>query len=201
MNNPFAEVIQSTLTSYIAQSWEWNNAPSFGSLVQVTNKDRTVYGFVTSVSTGSSDPMRTPFAYKKTEEELRAQQPHIFEFLQTTFTVHVVAYQPTHETIVYLVPPTPCSIHGFVSPCTKTTMQIFFAQPNFLHTLFAYAPLIACFDELLLAIINQLSEHKLLDRNNIDAFCKLFSLLTGNDYRRLKIFLARIQPLVFDNNT
>jgi len=195
MNAPFAEVIQSTLTSYTAQCWEWDNSPTFGSLVAVSQSDRTIYGLVTGVSTGSSDPMRTPFAYKKTEAQLRAEQPHIFEFLQTNFTVHVVGYTQ-EQNIMYLIPPTPCKIHSFVSVCDQETMKTFFAQPDFLQPLFSFAPTIQCFDELLLAIINHLADNKIMTKQNIDEFCKLFSLLTGNDYRRLKIFLKRVEPLL-----
>ena len=55
-------------------------------MVTIQAPGRTVCGIVHQVQTGSMDPVRYPFAYQKTEAELRAEQPQIFEFLKTTFS-------------------------------------------------------------------------------------------------------------------
>ena len=65
INNPFAEVIESSLQHWLIQSWEWNTFPSYGSLVVIEDKNQTLYGIVHHVQTGSMDPVRYPFAYKK----------------------------------------------------------------------------------------------------------------------------------------
>ena len=77
----FAEVIESSLNSFTAQSWQWDKFPAFGSLVQIKNGLSTIYAIVHQVQTGSMDPQRTPFTYQKTQEELMAEQPQIFAFL------------------------------------------------------------------------------------------------------------------------
>ena len=87
---PFAEVIESFLDSYLAQCWQWDDVPDFGSLVFTRRDKNTIFGIVTQIQTGSSDPIHYPFPYKKTEEELMAEQPQIFECLKTTFRVQIV---------------------------------------------------------------------------------------------------------------
>ncbi len=199
-NEYFAEVIESSLHSFLAQSWEWDHFPSFGALVQVENKQQIIMGTVTELQTGSMDPTRYPFPYKKTEEELLAQQPQIFEFLKTTFKVHIIGYidkTPTETgkagTICYLLPPKPSKIHAFVAETPQHITTQFFSKPDFLHLLFAFESQIPNLDELLLAILKHLASHQLLTDQLLEQFSSTFSLLSGNDYRRLKLFLRRIE--------
>jgi hypothetical protein len=199
MNKPscFAEVIESNLDHFTAQCWQWDFFPSFGNLVCVQDSTKIVLGIVTNISTGSIDPTRTPLAYQKTEEELQLEQPQIFEFLRTTFTVQIVGYiEHAHaEKIIYLLPPTPCKIHAFVASCSPSIINQFFEHNDYLHLLFAFAQAIPNLDELLLAII----KHRMMMITDtspfIDDFCQIFTLLTGNDYRRLKLFLKRVEAL------
>lgn len=196
---PFAEVIESYLDHYKAQCWTWDHFPSFGSLVCVTDTTKTYFGIVTHMQTGSSDPMRSPFAYQKTEEELRAQQPQIFEFLKTDFTVNLVGYEQKdidNQPLCHFLPPTPCKIHAFVTECSTQDYARFFSSFDFLPLLFAYAATITNIDELLMAIIKQLVDRKLFSQETVDPFCMMFNQLTGNDYRRLKLLLKRIQTIL-----
>jgi hypothetical protein len=191
-NKAFSEVIESSLHSFRARCWEWNNFPAFGSLVRISD----TFGCVVSVETGSSDPQRYPFPYKKTEEELRAEQPQIFEFLRTTFTVVVLGYEK-NKSFYYLLPPHPAKIHAFVSMTPSIYAANFFSKPDFLYLLFASQSSITHFDELLLAIFQQLQTHKKLTPKALNSFCQTLSLLTGNDYRRIKLFLKRAGSLVY----
>jgi len=193
-NKPFAEVIESTLDTLLAQSWDWDSFPEFGSLVQVQSDDHTILGCVISVKTGSMDPLRYPFPYQKTEAELKKEQPHIFEFLKTTFQVKVLGYEQ-QEKIYYLLPPKPAKIHRFIHPCPPTLTSDFFSNSDFLYRLFSTQTPIPHFDDLLLAIFNQLANNNQLTNTTINSFCQTFSLLTGNDYRRMKLFLKRVERI------
>ncbi len=196
MNNtsPFAEVVESYMDHYTAHCWQWNQFPTFGSLVEVPADQHTTLGIVSATQTGSIDPMRTPFPYQKTEAELMAEQPQIFAFLKTTFTVQVVGYLQDNK-VHYMLPPTPCKIHAFVTPSSQQTVAHFFKQPDFLNLIFAFAQNVPNVDELLLAIVRQLNQQGLLTHVALDSFCQTYSLLTGNDYRRLKLFLKRVEGL------
>lgn len=192
----FAEIIQSNLQNYTAQCWKWDNFPQFGSLVRVQSGERLVLGCVTQIETGSIDPMRSPFPYRKTEAELMIEQPQIFEFLRTTFNVQIIGYIDSKtDNVNYNLAPMPCKIHSFVKVCEFDVFSKFFQEPLYLHILFASLNQYANFDDLLLVILSNLSEKKLLTKLMLDEFCQTFSLLTGNDYRRLKLFLKRVEKL------
>lgn len=194
--NSFAEVIASNLDHFIAQCWRWDNFPEFGSLVHVTNETTTIIGCVTQVETGSIDPMRSPFPYQKTELELKAEQPQIFEFLKTTFTVQILGSHENDQLITYTLPKKPCKIHSFVGNCTDEIKKNFFKKTSFLPILFSFSNQIQNIDELLLAMIQNLLQKKLIDQDFFESLCDTYSLLIGNDYRRIKLFLQRIQNII-----
>ena len=213
-NTPFAEIIESSLNSFLAQCWQWDNFPKFGSLVQVENQGEnnglTILGCVVAVQTGSMDPMRYPFPHQKTFDELKTEQPQIFEFLKTTFTIKVLGYSqipplvPSSSqsdeyrginTITYTLPPYPGKIHSFVKLCPAIVAHEFFSKPDFLYLLFSATNPIEHFDDLLLAILKQLASTKQLSNNLFDNFSQTLSLLTGNDYRRMKLLLKRVQSI------
>ncbi len=179
----------------MAQSWEWDTFPSFGSLLVVESNRKKIFGIVHQIKTGSMDPVRYPFPYKKTHEELAAEQPQIFEFLKTSFDCITLGYQEK-GTINYLIAPEPPKIHSFVTHTPQELYQQFFASEQFLHVLFGHSNQILNIDELLLAILRNLSERGLMSEAKINKLVESFSLLTGNDYRRLKLFLQRAEKII-----
>lgn len=51
-------------------------------------------------------------------------------------------------------------------------------------------------DELILAIIKNLTKQNLLSSEKKDILIETYSLLIGNDYKRIKLFLERVQNIV-----
>ena len=194
----FAEVIESSLTSWLAQSWAWDKFPTFGSFVAIEGKKRTIYGIVHQVQTGSMDPVRYPFPYQKTEEELLKEQPQIFEFLKTTFSCIAIGYQEK-KSISYLIAPEPPKIHAFITHPDTQECKNFFASTRYLHLLFTHSAQIFNIDELLLALIKQHIELNILTQEKISSFMQTYSVLTGNDYRRIKLFLQRSEHILNNN--
>lgn len=195
MNKAVGEVIESSLQRWLVQSWQWDACAPFGSLVVAQSTPYTVYGIVCAITTGSMDPTRYPFAYQKTEQELREEQPQIFEFLKTTFSCITVGYE--HKgTIHYRVCPQPPNIHSFVAPAPDEIATRFLSNHHFLHILFSAAPDSGSLDELMLAVIDTMKSLSLLSEDKTHRLLQTFSLLTGNDYRRLKLFLQRAQRVI-----
>jgi len=191
----FAEVIQSTLTMCTAQAWDWEQSPSFGDLVCIEHTDMVVYGIVTSIETGSTDPQRQPFAYQKTEAELRAQHPQVFSFLKTTFTIALAGYTARNTThgLRYTIPPTPARIHAFVRPTTAPEQEAFFATPHFFSVLWSSTGQDPLLDELIITLLASLISRNILTPELFEQYYHTLTLLLGNDYRRLKILLQRLE--------
>lgn len=185
-----AEIVESSLTHFVAQSWQWNSCAPFGSLIVVATQTRTIFGIVHQIHTGSLEPGRYPFTYQKTEEELLAEQPQIFEFLKTTFHCVVVGFQE-HEIMYHQLPPEPPKIHAFVGLATAVQYKQFFTDFHFLHLLFA-ASGIEHLDELILAVLHNSKKQHIVSEEKIVDLLELYSLLIGNDYKRLKLLVNRI---------
>lgn len=194
-NKAFAEVIDSSLQGWLAQSWVWNKFPTFGSLVAIETDKRILFGVVHQVQTGSMEPMRYPFPYQKTQEELLRDQPQIFEFLKTTFSCLTIGYQEKGR-IYYLAAPEPPPIHSFVSPMDNDLAKQFFCSEKYMHVIFGASDQLFNIDELLLALIKQQKELMVFSDKKIAIFVNAYSLLTGNDYRRLKLFLQRVEHII-----
>jgi hypothetical protein len=191
----FAEIIESNLHGFVAQSWQWNKFPAFGSLVVVESNNKLFFGIVHQVQTGSMDSMRYPFPYQKTESELLREQPQIFEFLKTSFSCFVIGYQEKGK-IYWLSGSEPVKIHSFVQPMSKEQALYFFVDDHYLHLLFGFSGQLANLDELLLALLKNMKEMELLTEHKLQLFIETYALLVGNDYRRLKLFLQRVQGVV-----
>lgn len=194
-NSSVAEVIESSLNGFLAQTWQWNHFPTFGSMVSVDTGKRLLCGVIYQVQTGSMDPVRYPFPYQKTEVELIAEQPQIFEFLKTTFNTLIIGYQEKGS-FFYVSAPEPAKIHSFINPMTPNLCKQFFYQHRYLHLLFGLQNQLGNIDELMLALIKQQADLGIMHREAIRTFAHQFCLLTGNDYRRLKLFLQRVEPLL-----
>lgn len=191
----FAEIIGSNLFEWTAQCWQWDQAPSFGSLVITSHGSLKIFGVVHTIKTGSMDPIRQPVPYQKTEEELQREQPQIFEFLQTTFTCITIGYYENNK-FFYHLPEKPPKIHAFVDNANTKQYQLFFAQEQFLHLLFNLSSQIFNLDELLLAMLKQLKQKKVLNNENLNDFIETFAMLCKNDYQKLKVFLQRADQLL-----
>jgi hypothetical protein len=187
-----AEVIEATLTHFIAQSWAWDHFCPFGSVIVVDNKETAIFGIVYHIQTGSADTSRQPFAYQKTYEELQNEQPQIFTFLKTTFSAIPIAFSNSGH-FTYALAQSPCTIHAFVRKATHAELILLFKNTEYLHHLFAVQMHIFNIDELLLALLFYQQSAHLLSDCLLKQFFSTYSLLINNDYRRIKLFSSRVQ--------
>jgi hypothetical protein len=204
----FAEVMESSLHTVIAQSWEWDSFPVFGSLVIIRDDSRTIFVLVSDIKTGSSDAARYPYPFRKTHEELLRDHPQIFEFLKTTFTGLVLGYQELEKgsleksfggvfgQIMHLLPSEPAKIHAFIEPCPEQLAKQFFDQDYYLPALFSIGSQGFNFNELLLAVIRYQILTTGMSLERLQGLLQKLSLLMGQDYRQFKLLLQRIEPLV-----
>jgi len=195
----FGEVVESSLQEWITQSWNWDKFPEFGSIVAVKNGGTAIFGIVYQIKTGSIDSNRQAFTYQKTEEELLREQPQIFELLKTNFSCLILGYEE-NDHFFSMFASGPPKIHSFVRQANLKEIQNIFKTTQYLQLIFNNSGIISNLDELLIALIKNLTSLNLIDKNNFEEFIQTFSLLTRNDYFRLKLFMHRIDPILQLNN-
>lgn len=182
------EVIESTTKNYVAQSPGVGESPSFGTFVK-TDSNPVVYGLVYEIITQSSEPGRKPAAYDMSIDELKREQPQIFELLKTEFHVLTVAHAQSKE-IKFTLSPLPPPIHSFIYECTdKETIELS-EQDFFLRTIMSSSsvPLDAL-------IISSLSNANKIRQNGDEYIVRMGKSLSRyfkDDYERLSSILRRI---------
>lgn len=182
------EVIESSTTEFVAESCELHGAPSFGRFVRVVS-EVPIIGIVFNVFTQSIEPNRRPTAYGKTEEELRLEQPQIFELLRTEFQALVIGYVDDTGPVQTL-PPQPARIHSFVYPCDDDEVRAFTRTDDYLRSILNTAKIPT--DELVIATMR----HTLRAHGRAAPYLvrmgKELARLLGDDYDRLSSIIRRV---------
>ena len=182
------EVIESSTTELIAEACHLHGAPSFGRFIRV-NAGMPIIGIVFNVFTHSIEPNRRPTAYGKTEEELRLEQPQIFELLRTEFQALVIGYLDG-DTPVHTVPPQPARIHSFAYLCDDEEVRRFTGTDDYLRSILGTAKLPT--DELLIAALRYTLKAHESSRAYLVRMGKELSRLLRDDYDRLSSMIRRI---------
>ena len=184
-----AEVIESSTTEFSAQTRDLNGSPPFGSFVKV-GKAPTSIAMICDIITGSTELNRRPIAYGKSEEELRKEQPQIFELLRTEIKAKIVGYSDGGD-MRQLVPPQPPKLHDFVYPCSPEEIQAFTQKFDYFRTLAGFGGSLS--DELLIAAIQQSCQCQSMSaRTCLVRIGKELSRLFRDDYDRLESILKRV---------
>ena len=182
------EIVESCTTELIAEARELHRAPSVGQFIRVEG-NMPVVGIVFNVFTHSIEPNRRPTAYGKTEQELRMEQPQIFELLRTEFQALVLGYIDGDEP-VHILPPQPARIHSFVHQCTDSQVQAFTRTEDYLRSLLNTVKIPT--DELLIAVLRHTLRAHAHSRAYLVRVGKELSRLMGDDYDRLSSVIRRV---------
>jgi hypothetical protein len=197
-SKPYAEVIESSLRTFVAQCWSFDAVPAFGSLCSIaleeTHPRTTVFAVIHQIQTGSTDPTRHITPYQKTHQELREQHPQIFAFLKTTFSCTVLGYAQSSK-MHYEVAPRPVPVHSFITPVDFDQGKLFFASLQFVHLLSNATEQMGSIDDVLIALTSQAIEHKFAKSTLVKDMVDHVSVLAKNDYHRLRLFAQRMSAL------
>ncbi len=182
------EVIESSTTELVAEARTLHGAPPFGSFVAIAS-EYNVIGLVSGAMTKSSEPNRRPVAFGKTEQELRVEQPQIFELLRTEFSVLLVGHLVDGESVRYL-PPQPARIHSFVHRCDDRIVQDFTRTDDYLRCILSSGHLPA--DQLIPAALRTAHKANGSSPEYLVRAGKELARLLHDDYDRLGAILRRV---------
>ncbi|HAA74304.1 TPA: hypothetical protein DCE37_04195 [Candidatus Latescibacteria bacterium] len=182
------EVIESSTSYFTAQASELNGAPGFGTFVKTTT-DPVSFGLVYDIRTQSVDANRKPTAYGMTEEELRREQPQIFELLRTEFDAVIVGHQGDRGPL-QILPLQPPGIHTFCYACDDREVKALTGNGDFVRSILAGTQLPT--DELIIASVRTAWAVRGYDMAYLVTLGKELSRLIRDDYERLSSLIRRI---------
>lgn len=156
-----------------------------------------VYALVYGANTASLEPNRRPSALGfADEDEMRLQQPQIFELLRTEFSGLLIAYsEGGDKPLRRHLPPLPPRIHSRVYPCTPDETRLLTEDLSFLRGLLlpsggALAGVPS--DELAAACLRMAREAHPDDQAFLLKAGRTLATLLATDYERLQAILRNV---------
>jgi hypothetical protein len=149
------------------------------------------YAIVYHSTTAPIDNVHRARALGLSRQQLREEQPQIFEMLKTEFRAVIVGYREGRSTCQYL-PPYPPQVHDLVFACTSPETSRFYQGLDFLRTLLQLSG--APTDELVAAALRQGYVAQGRSREWLLRAGREVSLLLKDDYDRLGAIVRRLAP-------
>jgi hypothetical protein len=118
---PIGEIIDTSVADFMAQACQLNVAPPFGGFVKVTVPERTIYGVVYAIHTGSLEPGGRPVLRGRDgmrDKAIFDQNPDLEQLLRTEFSALIVGFQEGSALRTYL-PSSPPPLHWSVVECDQ----------------------------------------------------------------------------------
>ena len=153
-NNRIGEVIESSTTAFIVQSYRLYNTPPLGSFIQTGSP--SIFGVVCKITTEPLDPTRPIIARGEgadSEEQLYKDNPQLSRLLTSRFEALIVGHRSA-EQINHHLPALPPRVHSFVTSCSEAEVSDFSNHLDFIHLLLNSGSVVT--EETVLACMNQL---------------------------------------------
>lgn len=191
------EIIESTSTRFVAESFELNQPPALGSLIKVHLREGSeLYGVVCYGQTGSLDPGRRAVRRSSDEvydEEIYRESPQLEHTLRTEFeslSVGVVEGGVARQCL----PPQPPALHFSVHDCTRHETVSFTENLYYFRLLLAAAGRVPA-DQLLAANVWQVHKERGEDKDWLTKAAREIANLLKHDYDRLMTVLYALEPM------
>lgn len=191
------EVIETTTTSFVAESDQLHTLPDLGALVRVGGRGSqpSYFGVVAFGETGGLDTSRRAVRRGGADihdEEVYQRHPELEHVLRTIFTVTVIGYA-LGEKCHHVLPTQPVPLHYSVHPCSRGDVQAFTTNPRYLPMLLATSGELPA--EMLLASHLRWVDGHLHDDHVwlVDATRRLARLMK-RDYERFSMIAQAVAP-------
>ena len=186
----FGEVVESSTTSFVAQCYRIDDAPSLGALVR-TNEPH-IYAVVSQITTEPLDTTRPVLArgeYAASEDELLRGSPQLSRLLTSRIEAAIVAHGAIPDVRQHL-PPAPPMVHSFVYSCSAPEGAPFIQAPEFLHLLTRVSAAHA--DEVVTACLRRLAASQADPGYFLSLAGRALAVELAGDVARLNHILRRV---------
>ena len=157
---PVGEVVETSLTGFVAYTYKLDDPPPFGGLVRVKDRSGTaeIFGAVYHIATGGIDPGRraaTRGSGQPTanDEQIYIDNPQLSRLLKTEFGVLVLGGRKTGRAFSYVFPDYPPPLHYSVTLCADQALVEFTEDKSYLRTILEAAQVPA--EELIAAMLRR----------------------------------------------
>jgi hypothetical protein len=191
------EVIETSTTTFLAESDQLHALPELGALVRVggLNETQSFFGVVAFGATGGLDTSRR--AVRRGGNELADaaiydRHPELELILRTLFSVAVVGYRDGMA-VRHALPALPVPLHYSVHPCALADVAAFCREPRYLATLLNYRGEITP-EQLIASHLCWIDATLEDDHEWLEDATRRVARLMKHDYDRLVTILQAVDP-------
>lgn len=184
------EVVESTSTSFVAQCYQLEGAPSLGGLVRTDSPD--IYGVVGRITTEPLDSARPVLARGEdagSEEDVIRDNPQLARLLTSRIDIFITGFIEDGVTHQYL-PPRPPRVHSFVYSCSPEEITQFTERLDLLRLLLNSG--VSHADEIVGACIRQAAWSHGEPADFLAQVCRTLAVELSSDVARLNSILRRV---------
>jgi hypothetical protein len=140
-SEPIGEIVDTSVAELTAQACVLNVAPPFGGFVKVMMPERTVYGVVYAIHTGSLEPGGRPVLRGRDgmrDGAIFEQNPDLEQLLRTEFSALVIGFEERGETGQALrayLPASPPPLHWSVVECDRDEIARLTTRLDYFRTI------------------------------------------------------------------
>ncbi|MGC8786653.1 MAG: hypothetical protein ACP5Q1_04420 [Anaerolineae bacterium] len=191
------EIVETTSTSFVAESFELNRPPPLGSLVAVSLPAQAMelYAVVTYGQTVGLDPGRRAVRRSTDavfDEAIYHEHPELKHTLRTEFGAALVGYSIAGQVWQHL-PPQPPPLHFSVHMAGVEEMRRFTDLLLYFRLLLTYSGPVSSL-QVLAANVREVYRQRGSDRAWLDAAAREIAALLKNDHEALLTVLYAIDP-------
>jgi hypothetical protein len=190
------EIIESTSTRFVAESFELNQPPPLGSLVKVSlGEGRDLYGVVCYGETGGLDPRRRAVRRSSDEvhdEQIYRENPQLEHTLRTEFEILSVG-MGEGGVVRQGLPSQPPPLHFSVHRCYSEETVLFTENLYYFRLLLGASGQVPV-EQLLAANVRRVYEERGEDEEWLQRAARELANLLKQDYDRLMTVLYAIEP-------
>lgn len=204
-NAAFGEVVQNKIDQILIECWASQDAakieiPAFAGLVKIISAWGTAFACVHAINTESRFASGKGMAFGLTSEQLKIEQPQVFDFIVTTLEAKVFAYVENNDTrqqLLFGVAPRPAEMHAFAYLLEDFEWLNLIKQPMFFFYILKSLSSVADVDAIAFSLVARLTKLQKLDDQFFEHFYAQYSRLpeVTNEKARL-LFLAFEQLLL-----
>ena len=194
------EIVETTSTGFVAESFELNSPPPLGSVVAVhvpTGKatEATIYAVVTYGQTAGLDPSRRAIRRSSDavfDEAIYRENPELDHVLRTEFGAALVGFVADGQVRQHL-PSQPPPLHFSVKSILPEELGRFTDSLNYLRLLLTVAgPVLP--PQILAANVREVYRQRGQDRAWLSAAAREIAILLKDDHQALLTVLYAIDP-------
>ncbi len=200
----FGEVVESQITKITVECWKEKllapeYLPNFASLIKIESTWGRTFACVHAIKTGSAHPHSRAIAFGLTHEQLKSQQPQIFDLISTWIEAKIFGHSLTTESslkTVFSNAPRPCNLHEFATIVSKEEFLELAERPMFFFYLLKSLGKDVDIDQVAFCLIARLARLKSLDEQFFTDFYEQYCHLPDTCSSRARLLFLSLEQLL-----